>query len=68
MENRDNNFDRKTAFLFEQVKPELLKLLKDAPEYGACGLDVVFHDGQITRLVVRAEIARKLLPRTGGVR
>ena len=65
MENRDIKTDR-TAYLFEQVKSELLKVLRNAPEYGSCGIDVVLHQGEITRLVIRAEVARKLPPRTGG--
>ena len=65
MENRDIKSDR-AGYLFEQVKPELLEILRNAPEYGSCGIDVVFHEGQITRLLVRTEIARKLISRTGG--
>ena len=64
MGDRDIINDR-TGCLFEQVKPELLKILRNAPEYGLCGIDVVFHQGEITRIVVRAETARKLCPRAG---
>ena len=56
----------RAEYLFEQVKPELMKLLKNAPEYGTCGLDIVLHQGEVTRLLVRAEIARKFVPRFRG--
>jgi hypothetical protein len=63
--DRDKKNDL-AEYLFEQVKPELLKVLRNAPEYGSCGLELVMHEGQITRILVKAEIARKLQPRTGG--
>ena len=65
MENRDQEMDR-AGYLFEQLKPELLKILRSAPEYGAIGVDVVFHQNEIIRMVTRTEITRKLGPRAGG--
>jgi hypothetical protein len=65
MENRDIKLDR-AKYLFEQVKPELLKILRNAPEYGSCGIDIVLHQGEISRLIIHAEVAHKLNPRTGG--
>jgi hypothetical protein len=62
MESRDKKIDRAT-YLFEQVKPELLKLLVNAPEYGACGIDVTIHQGEVIRLAVRAEVTRKIKPK-----
>ena len=62
MENRDKKIDRAT-YLFEQVKPELLKLLANAPEYGACGIDVTINQGEVIRLAVRTEVTRKLKPK-----
>ena len=62
MENRDNKYDR-ADYLLEQVKPELLKLLRNAPEYGSCGLEIFLHQGEIVRLLVKAEVTRKLEPR-----
>ena len=50
--------------LLESVRPDLLKLLENAPPYGSCGLEIVFHDDEIARLVIKAEVSRK--PRTGG--
>ena len=64
---RDIKVDR-AEYLFEQVKPELLKVLRNAPEFGSCGIDIVLHQGEITRLLVRAEVARKIQPRGGGAR
>jgi hypothetical protein len=55
--------DRATSLL-ESIKPELLKLLGSAPAFGSIGIDLVFHDGEITRIVSRMEVSRK--PRLGG--
>jgi hypothetical protein len=52
--------------LLKSVEPELLRLLKNAPEYGSCGIDLVFHDSEIIRIGVRAEVTRKVRPRIGG--
>ena len=65
MKNRDHEMDR-AGRLFEQVRPELLKVLGNAPEYGGVGLDVTLHQGEITRIVVRAEVTRKLETRAGS--
>jgi hypothetical protein len=65
MNNRDQKEDR-ALYLFRQVEPELMKLLRNAPEYGLCGIDVVLHQGEVIKLSVRAEVTRKVMPRTGG--
>jgi hypothetical protein len=65
MDSRDRQKDR-AALLLRSVEPELLRLLKNAPEYGSCGIDLVFHDSEIIRIGVRAEVTRKANPRTGG--
>jgi hypothetical protein len=65
MDSRDRQKDR-AALLLKSVEPELLRLLKNAPEYGSCGIDLVFHDSEIIRVGVRAEITRKVKPRIGG--
>jgi hypothetical protein len=62
MDCRDRETDR-SLYLFDQVKPELVKLLKNAPEYGSCGIDIVLHQGEVLRVIVRAEVSRKLEPR-----
>jgi hypothetical protein len=65
MNSRDQHEDR-AALLLKSVEPELLRLLKNAPNYGLCGIDLVFHDSEIVRIAVRAEVTRKVKPRTGG--
>jgi hypothetical protein len=50
--------------LLAEIKPELLKLLENAPAFGSCGIDVFLHENEIVRFAVRAEVSRK--PRTGG--
>jgi hypothetical protein len=59
--DRDQKSDRANQ-LFEEIKPELLKVLKAAPEFGSCGLDIILHEGAITRIIYRTEMARKLRP------
>jgi hypothetical protein len=65
MDTRDQSEDR-AALLLKSVESELLRLLKNAPEYGSCGIDLVFHNSEIVRIGVRAEVTRKAKPRTGG--
>jgi hypothetical protein len=65
MSCRNQTEDRAEA-LFETIKPELLSLLRNAPQFGSCGVDVFFHQGEIIRTSVRAEITRKLQIRAGG--
>ena len=57
--------EARAVLLLENIKPELLKLLKGAPAFGSVGVDVVFHNEEITRILTRMEISRK--PRTGGL-
>jgi hypothetical protein len=65
MNGRDQQEDRAVSLL-RSVEPELLRLLKNAPEYGSCGIDIVFHNSEIIRIRVSAEVTRKAKPRTGG--
>jgi hypothetical protein len=65
MNTRDQGEDR-AALLLKSVEPELLRLLRNAPEYGSCGIDIVFHDSEIVRISIRTEVTRKAKPRTGG--
>jgi hypothetical protein len=55
--------DRASALL-ESVKPELLKLLGGAPSFGSVGIELVFHDGELSRIISKMEVGRK--PRIGG--
>ena len=63
--NRDQVKDR-SAYLFEQIKPDLMRLLKTAPEYGSCGIDIAIHQGEVIRLAIKVEVTRKIRPRTGA--
>jgi hypothetical protein len=65
MNSRNHQEDR-AALLLKSVEPELLRLLKNAPEFGLCGIDLFFHDSQIVRIAVKAEVTRKVKPRLGG--
>ena len=63
MDGRDREADR-AAKLFEQIRPELIKLLRNAPEYGSCGVAIDLHQGEVIRISVKAETTRRLRPRT----
>jgi hypothetical protein len=63
--DRDLNEDRAKALL-EQIKPDLLSLLKNSPEYGSCGCEIHFHQKNIIRISTKMEITLKVVPRTGG--
>jgi hypothetical protein len=65
MDTRDRETDWAVSLL-KSVEPELLRLLKNAPEFGSCGIDLVFHDSEIIRISVRAEVTRKAKRRIGG--
>jgi hypothetical protein len=45
--------------LLPEVLPDIIALLNEAPEFGQCGLDIVFHASRITRIVTRKEASRK---------
>ena len=62
---RDLQKDR-SEYLLEQIRPEMIKILQNAPEYGLVGLDITLHQGEILRLLTRTEISRKLTPRSGS--
>jgi hypothetical protein len=51
--------EERAAALLEHIKPELLKLLGGSPVFGSVGFDLVFHDGEIARIVSRMEVSRK---------
>jgi hypothetical protein len=64
MDSQDRTAVRGVSILNE-VKSELLGLLKDAPQYGSCGIDIHFHQGKIIRVSTRSEFTRKLLQQGG---
>ena len=39
----------------EQLRPDLLKMLDDAPKYGSCGIIVTFHEGIISKVSTQKE-------------
>jgi hypothetical protein len=45
--------------LLPEVLPHLIALLNDAPDFGQCGIDIVFHEGIISRIVTRTEKSYK---------
>jgi hypothetical protein len=55
--------DRASALL-DSVKPELLRLLGGSPAFGSVGIELVFHDGELSRVISKMEVGRK--PRIGG--
>jgi hypothetical protein len=65
MHGRDLEEDR-VALLLKSVELELLRLLENAPEFGSCGINIVFHDSEIVRISVKAEVTRKAGPRIRG--
>jgi hypothetical protein len=66
MVNRDQDSENRAEKLLESIKPELLTLLKTAPQYGEVGLGISFCQGNVVRLSTRCEITRKLTPQTGS--
>lgn len=44
--------------LLPEVLPDVIALLNEAPEHGACELEVIFRDGRISRIVTRKEASR----------
>jgi hypothetical protein len=44
--------------LLPEVLPDIIALLNEAPDFGQCGLEIIFHDSRITRI-----ISRKFMPR-----
>jgi hypothetical protein len=47
-----------TAERLSILKPYLLKLLEDAPDFGACGLEIVFHQGRISKVTTTTSVLK----------
>ncbi len=45
---------RAESFLPE-VLPQLIAALNEAPDFGQCGIDIVFYDGRISRIISKTE-------------
>jgi len=43
--------------MFEEFKPEILKLFTEMPEYGTASLTVYVHGGKVKRLIHSREIS-----------
>jgi hypothetical protein len=52
--------------LLPEVLPDIIALLNDAPDFGQCGVEIVFHDGRITRVITRKEAARQTCKKAGA--
>ncbi len=57
--------DAKAARLLEILRPHLLQLLRDAPDYGEVSLAATLHDGDIGRIRLGAEVSRRVTPEAG---
>jgi hypothetical protein len=66
MNSRDQTPEDRAELLLEQIKPDLLSLLRNAPEYGSCGIDVFLHQRKVIRISIRSEITRKVQSRTAA--
>jgi len=42
----------------EQLRPELVRMLEDAPRYGSCGINITFHEGQIYKISKLSETTK----------
>jgi hypothetical protein len=45
--------------LLPEVLPDIIALLNEAPDFGQYGLEIVFHDSRIARIVTKKESSRK---------
>jgi hypothetical protein len=45
--------------LLPEVLPDIIALLDHAPDFGACGIEIIFHDSRISRIITRIEASRK---------
>ena len=52
--------------LLPEVLPDIISLLNDAPDFGQCGVEIVFHSGRITRIITRKEASRQVYEKSGG--
>jgi hypothetical protein len=59
--------EERAISLFENIKPELLKLLNNSPAFGSVGIDLIIHDGEITRIISRIEVSRQSRMNAGGM-
>jgi hypothetical protein len=46
--------------LLPEVLPGLIAVLNDAPDFGQIGIEIVFHEGCISRIVTRTEKSHRV--------
>ena len=49
----------KAETLLPEILPELSLLLKKAPDFGSCGIEIIFHEGNISRIISKTEKCHK---------
>jgi hypothetical protein len=54
-----NKKSRAESFLPE-VLPGLIALLNDAPDFGQCGIEIILHEGCISRILTKTEKSHKV--------
>jgi len=59
MENTSRKLERARRLL-RQIEPALIEILRRAPEYGSCGIDLVLRNGEIAKTVERREETRQI--------
>jgi hypothetical protein len=57
----DANQKSRTESFLPEVLPCLIAILNDAPVFGQCGIDIVFHEGHISRIVTKTEKSYKAI-------
>ena len=50
----------RARLLFKEIEPALLEILRRAPEYGSCGIDLVLRNWEIAKTVERREETRQI--------
>jgi hypothetical protein len=54
--------ENKALSLLESITPDLIRILENAPTYGSCGMELCFHDSNIVRIILKAEVSKLSLP------
>jgi hypothetical protein len=51
--------ENKALSLLESITPDLIRMLENAPAYGSCGMELCFHDSNIVRVILKAEVSKR---------
>ena len=46
--------------LLQEVIPHITELLNNAPDFGQCGIEIIFHEGSISRVITKTEESQKI--------